>query len=116
MFVKSTDRTGFRGPGPQADGETLAWPAVTGALSYDVYRGTVGSLDDVDGDGLPDGDYGVCLTGLDDDARDTFFVDPQLPSAGAGFFYLMSVIDAGEENGIGSTSAGLPRTPAVPCP
>jgi hypothetical protein len=99
-----------------ADGVTLVWPAVTGALSYDVYRGIVGSLIDVDDDGLPDGGYGVCMTGLDTDARDTFFVDPDVPSSGAGFYYLMSVIDAQGEGGLGTTNAGLPRLPQVPCP
>jgi len=99
-----------------ADGQTLVWPATTGALSYDVYRGTGGALVDVDDDGLPDAGYGVCMTGLDPDARDTFFVDPEAPSTGAGFYYLMSVIDAGGDQGIGSTSAGLTRLPAEPCP
>ncbi len=98
------------------DRVTLVWPAVTGALSYDIYRGYVSSLVDVDDDGLPDTGYGVCMTALDDDSRDTFFVDPDLPAAGTGFFYLMSVIDAQGDNGIGATSSGLARVPQVPCP
>jgi hypothetical protein len=56
------------------------------------------------------------MTGLDDDPRDTFFVDPDVPSSGDGFFYLMSVVDAGGDGGLGATSAGLPRLPQVPCP
>jgi hypothetical protein len=99
-----------------ADGETLVWPAVTGALSYDIYRGDTSVLVDGDDDGLPDSGYGACMTALDDDPRDTFFVDADMPSAGEGFFYLMSVIDALGDGGIGTTSAGLPRTPQVPCP
>jgi hypothetical protein len=100
----------------EGDGATLCWPAVTGALSYDIYRGDTSVLVDADHDGLPDSGYGACMTALDDDPRDTFFVDADTPAAGEGFFYLMSVIDALGDGGIGTTSAGLPRTAQVPCP
>jgi hypothetical protein len=99
-----------------ADRETLVWPAVTGALSYDVYRGDTSLLVDGDDDGLPDSGYGACMTALDADPRDTFFVDADTPTEGDGFFYLISVIDAQGDGGIGTTSAGLPRVPQVPCP
>ena len=99
-----------------ADHATLVWPAVTGAISYDIYRGDTSVLVDGDDDGLPDSGYGACMTALDDDPRDTFFVDADTPSVGEGFFYLMSVIDALGDGGIGTTSAGLPRLPEVPCP
>jgi hypothetical protein len=89
---------------------------VTGALSYDVYRGDLSTLVDVDDNGLPDDDYGACITGLDDDPRDTRFVDTTLPVPDDGIFYLMSVIDAQGDGGLGSTSGGLPRLPQVPCP
>jgi hypothetical protein len=100
----------------EADRETLVWPAVTGALSYDVYRGDTSVLVDGDDDGLPDNGYGACMTALDDDPRDTFFVDADTPSEGGGFFYLMSVIDVLGDGGIGTTSDGLSRLPQVPCP
>jgi hypothetical protein len=58
----------------------------------------------------------LCRTALDDDTRDTFFVDADIPSSGDGFFYLISVIDAQGDDGLGTTSAGLPRLPQVPCP
>ena len=103
--------------GFESDGTTLCWPAVTGALSYDIYRGDLSGLVDGDDDGLPDGGYGTCMTGLDDDPGDTFFEDADVPSPEeAGFFYLMSVVDSEGDHGIGTTSAGLPRTPGVPCP
>ena len=85
---------------------------VLGALSYDVYRGDLSDLVDTDSDGLPDDGYGACRTAFDDDPRDTFFVDAEIPSTGGGFFYLMAA--AGE--GLGTTSAGLERLPQVPCP
>lgn len=99
-----------------ADRITLTWPAVIGALSYDIYRGSLSVLVDADSDGLPDSGYGSCMTALDDDSRDTFFVDADMPSEGGGFFYLMSVIDAGGDQGLGTTSAGLQRLPTLPCP
>jgi hypothetical protein len=100
----------------ESDKETLCWPASMGALSYDVYRGDLSGLVDGNGDGLPDGGYGSCMTSLDPDPRDTFFEDATMPSGHAGFFYLTSVIDAGGYGGIGTTSAGLPRVPSAPCP
>ncbi|MCP3980045.1 MAG: VCBS repeat-containing protein [bacterium] len=100
----------------EADRETVTWPAVTGALSYEVYRGDLSSLVDVDDDGLPDDGYGSCLTGLDPDPTDTVFLDPVIPTTGDGLFYLRSVVDAEGETGLGTTSTGLARQPGVPCP
>ena len=95
----------------------MIYLAVTGALSYEIYRGVLSALVDGNDDGLPDSGYGSCMTALDDDARDTFFVDPEIPLAGgAAFFYLMSVVDALGDNGLGTTSTGLTRVPQVPCP
>ena len=60
--------------------------------------------------------WGIAAAALDDDPRDTFFEDGDIPAVGGGFFYLLAVIDAQGDGGIGSTSAGLPRTPQTPCP
>ena len=110
------NRTGPKALNFLADDVTLTWPSVLGALRYDVYRGNLSALVDLDHDGLPDDGYGVCLSELDADTRDTFFVDTELPtSSGAGFFYLHSVIDAQGDSGLGNTSAGQPRLPQVPC-
>jgi hypothetical protein len=111
------DRTGPTALRFEADRETLTWPAVTGALSYNVYRGHLADLVDLDADGLPDAGYGTCQTALDDDPRDTFFTDADLPSpGGAGFFYLTAYVTASGEGGLGQTSSGLDRVPTVPCP
>jgi hypothetical protein len=112
----SINQSGPRAFTFDADGITLVWPGVTGALSYDIYRGDLSALVDGDDDGLPDSGYGTCMTALDDDPRDTFFEDGDVPAVGGGFFYLRAVINAQGDGGIGSTSAGLPRTPQVPCP
>ena len=119
--VSSTVNLLFNQSGPEtfgfaADGVTLSWPAVRGALFYRVYRGDLAVLVDTDDDGLPDSGYGACKSDLDDDPRDTFFEDTDVPSpAGAGYFYLTSVVDSGGDSGLGTTSAGLPRMPEVPC-
>jgi len=98
------------------DDETLAWPSVVGAVSYDLYRGQLSSLVDGDDDGVADGGYGICLTGLDDDTRDTYFTDAALPPADDGFFYLRSAITPEGDTGLGGTSSGLPRSATIPCP
>jgi VCBS repeat protein len=100
-----------------SDRTTLVWPRLNGAVSYRVYRGDLADLVDADQDGDPDGGFGECVTGLDPDPADTTFGDPTLPALRTGFFYLMSLVDAGgRERGLGETSAGRPRVPLLPCP
>ncbi len=104
------------GLGFEADGVTMRWPGVLGADSYGIYRGDMSLLVDVDTDGLPDGGYGVCLSGADPDPTDTIFSDPDVPTVGGdGFFYIRSVVSAVGED-LGSTSGGLTRVPSVFCP
>ncbi len=104
------------GLGFEADGATMRWPGVAGATFYNVYRGDMSILVDVDTDGLPDGGYGVCLSGADPDPTDTIFSDPDVPMVGGdGFFYIRSVVGVGGED-LGSTSGGLVRVPGVFCP
>ncbi len=107
------------GPGMVAfepDGETLRWPGVLGADSYNLYRGDISLLVDVNTDGLPDGGFGVCLSGADPDPTDTIFSDPDVPTVGGdGFFYIRSVVSAVSED-LGNTSGGLVRVPSVFCP
>ncbi len=100
----------------ELDGETLRWPGVLDADSYGIYRGDMSLLVDVDTDGLPDGGYGVCLSGADPDPADTIFSDTDVPTVGGdGFFYIRSVVSAGGED-LGSTSGGLLRVPSASCP
>ncbi|MBP7149365.1 MAG: hypothetical protein KBD01_17680 [Acidobacteria bacterium] len=96
---------------------TLTWTAMTGALRYNVYRGSTSGLVDFDFDGLPDGGYGVCQNASDPNPTDTVFVDASLPpQGGPGYHYLVSYTDAGGEQGLGTTSDGLDRTVFFPCP
>lgn len=91
-----------------SDDVTLAWPSVHGARAYTVYRGSLS--------GLPDSGYGSCISTLDDDDRDPYLIDAQIPASGNGFFYLVGVVDAEGEGDLGSTSSGLPRVPLTACP
>ena len=99
------------------DGVTLRWDALSGALSYNVYRGALSQLRDTNGDGLPDGGYGTCQTGRDPDPTDTVFVDTDTPTGPpGGFFYLVTYVDQVGEKGFGTTSRGLRRTVPLSCP
>ncbi len=103
------------GLGFETDGDTMRWPGVVDADAYNVYRGHTSSLVDVDTDGLPDGDFGVCVSGSDPDPTDTLFTDSTVPTAGDGFFYIRSVVIGSGED-LGTTSGGLTRQPTAACP
>lgn len=100
-----------------ADARTLTWDPVSEALSYSVYRGDLAGMRDADGDGLPDGAYGVCQNHRDADRTDTMFDDGDVPSGpGEGFFYLVTYEGPEGERGLGTTSAGIRRRHAFICP
>jgi hypothetical protein len=100
-----------------ADKAMLGWPPESGALRYSVYRGFLSELADVNSDGLADSGYGVCQSGLDDDLTDNDHLDPEIPlPPGNGFYYLVAVMDGDGEHGLGISSSGLARQPAIPCP
>ena len=100
-----------------ADNTTLTWTVVTGAQSYNVYKGRLSDLSDGDLDGLPDNGYGECVNHLDADNSDTVHVDYEIPASGTGDFFLMSYVDeVGTEVGLDTTSACLPRNVPIPCP
>ena len=95
---------------------TLTWDAVAGATRYNVYRGNVSGLVDVNLDHVPDGGYGTCQNASDPILTDTTFEDPAIPTAGQkGFHYLVSYTSGGVEKGLGINSFGSPRT-VTPCP
>ena len=96
---------------------TLTWDAIAGATRYNVYRGVMTGLADVNQDHLPDGGYGTCQNSRDANLTDTTFVDADVPTVGqVGFHYLVSYTLGGVEQGLGETSDGTPRTVAAPCP
>lgn len=98
-------------------GETLGWQPLEGAQSYRIYRGDLSDLSDGNGDGLPDGGFGDCVSTLDADDTDAMFADGETPDPGSGFFYLRGFVDSqAAERGLGATSGGQARRPALPCP
>ncbi len=93
------------------DGATLTWAAVNGAVAYHVYRGTLANV------AAPGS--GLCLDDRDADPTDLQFVDVDLPSSGAGLFYLVtSEDDAGGEATPGASTcrdrSGFTDCPAFP--
>lgn len=98
------------------DKTTLRWPQIGVADSYNIYRGPLSALTDLDSDGLPDTGYGDCQNALDPDTTDVVFVDVSVPAPGAGYFYLISYREGSLERLLGFTSDGLARVPSTPCP
>jgi hypothetical protein len=49
----------------EPDKQTLTWPKIDEAASYNMYRGNLDELADGNGDGLPDLGYGNCKNDLD---------------------------------------------------
>jgi subtilisin family serine protease len=84
---------------------SLTWAAEPHSLTYDLYRGDLpGSLP---------GSYGICLAPA---LASPASIDPSLPAAGHGFFYLVTGVKDGIEGSLGLDSAGRQRPNASPCP
>ncbi len=94
-----------------ADKGSLTWPILVGYDRFNVYRGDLSSLPIYGGAAKA-----VCRTDQDPDATDNLFQDDEIPAVGNGFFYLMSRVRDGLESDLGQTSAGVDRSPDVPCP
>jgi hypothetical protein len=84
---------------------SLTWAAEPHSLTYDLYRGDLpGSLP---------GSYGICLAPA---LASPASIDPSIPAAGHGFFYLVTGVKDGIEGSLGFDSAGRQRPNASPCP
>ena len=94
------------------DATHLAWDALTGALTYNVYRGGLGSFVDSDGDGAADS-YGACLDPGLVAAADT---DASIPATGSGFYYLVTGRNPAGEATLGPASSGASRPNTSACP
>ncbi len=104
--------------GVRQDKRLVTWEPVNGALTYHVYRGMISNLADADGNGLPDAGYGSCRDSTDPFKDDTAYFDESVVPVGDGYFYVISYDGYGGEQGLGTTSAGQPRTmpPTAACP
>ena len=99
-----------------SDKTTLTWDALTDADRYNVYRGDLAGMIDLDLDQLPDGGYGTCQNARDADLTDTTFVDTDVPVlVQIGFHYLVSYTSTDVELGLGASSFGDARTVGTPC-
>lgn len=89
-----------------AAGTRLFWVAVPGASTYDVIRGRVESIVSL----ATTVDLGevVCLENDSPDLETAGFEDPEFPSPGSAFFYLMRA----DDEDFGASSDGRPRDPA----
>jgi len=85
---------------------TLIWSPEKSIGTYDVYRASVSSL--------PGLGYGACLqSGLTAETA----TDAATPSAGQGYFYLVTARNRlGEIGTKGFASSGIERANAAPCP
>jgi hypothetical protein len=91
----------------------IVWPHHPCGGWYHVYKTTLQTMQDLDGDGVAD-DYGTCQA---HDLTEPEYTDPE-PDPAPGFMDVY-VVTVGNENGEGSkgsTSAGLPRPNLAPCP
>jgi hypothetical protein len=94
---------------------TMEWDALFGAERYDVYRGELMDLVDLDSNGSVDGGYGACISLSDPDPTDTTLAISATPLPGEGYFFIRSWMRDGVEVGFGETSGGIERSPATPC-
>jgi len=87
------------------DAVTLAWDAERSIGTYNLYRGGLG--------GLPGG-YGACRESA---IGPSFTTDPDTPSAGSGFFYLVTARNRlGEDGTKGFDSNAQERPTPAACP
>ena len=94
------------------DAQGLEWDPRPEAVSYNLYRGDLGSLIDTDSDGAAES-YGVCFaSGLASAGAS----DASVPDAEQGFFYLASGILSSGEGTLGRSSTLAPRPNLQPCP
>jgi hypothetical protein len=91
---------------------TLEWDPRSEAATYNLYRGSLPSFIDSDGDGAAQ-DYGACLlSGLPGASG----ADAALPAVGSGYFYIATGRNPGGESPFGLASSGAPRPNTNPCP
>ena len=86
------------------DGDLITWEPEAGAEAYDLYRGDLGSQAL-----LP---FAACVPA---DVPSPYFVDPDLPVPGEGFFYLVSAVVSGISGPLGFTSDGIERSVDTAC-
>ena len=87
------------------DPDQLQWDPEADSVLYRVYTGTLSALG-----------YDYVLQCLGSTAGNTFPLAPGGPTAGEGFFYLVSGEDAGGEEGTLGFGTCVERSNFLPCP
>jgi matrixin len=93
-------------------GNEMFWTPVPGATGYDLIRGNLASLIDLDANGLSDS-YGSALACA---ISDPIAYDPGNPPAGTGYFYLVAARNGYGVGNLGNASNGLARPPSAITP
>ena len=91
-------------------GTQVSWTTVQGAVEYNVVRGNLGDLT-VTADSIDLGTV-TCIEPGSTDTSTAGDEDPQAPTSGHGFFYLVD-FDDGLRSGYGTETAPKPRVPAA---
>ena len=86
----------------------IAWDADPAAATYHQYRGPLG--------GLSQTSFGACADAADANLADTLAPAAETPSAGAGFFYLVTGRDAAGREGTLGYATGAERSRFSGCP
>ncbi len=94
IYVRSVDVT------------TIGWQQESGFDEFKIYRGLIGSLADLDGDGAAD-DYAACV--LQGPAPATSVADLEQPASGGIFFYYVTGLNQAGEQPPYPASSGAPR-------
>jgi len=84
--------------------QSMSWSPVSGASSYNLYRGGLDALDFLN--------YGQCLA---PDLVSTGWTDGAVPSLGTGWMYLLTAVAGGVEGPMGYNSECLKRPNFNPC-
>ena len=90
-------------------GAQVSWMSVSGAVSYNTYRGTVSN---------PALSYNHVCFEVGDQLADgaTLTTDAALPPSGTAQYYLVSTVDGCGESTLGRSTGGVERLPASACP
>jgi hypothetical protein len=90
------------------------WQSESGYTTWNSYRGSLAVLRS---SGLyTQGPGSNPLAARDCGVSDPYVFDPLVPDPGAVAFNLVTGVAGGVESSLGTNSAGMPRTNAIPCP
>ena len=90
------------------DVETLQWDYEPVTVRYNVYRGSLAAL--------PVAGSAICQSESEPNSFDLTWVDPEIPSMGEGFFYVVTGVSESELEGTAGFDSCGERSRPNPCP